>query len=330
MSLPLPAGEGRGEGSFSGARHTGTDEVDGSASCGGVKVVTNRYTFVDYATQAYAALVAILILCFHNDTVPHWRWLLAAHLATLALVHGFIRWHARGQPGMVLDFLRHFYPVLLYTWFFCETGWLNRMFFRDYLDPMVIRWDQALFGFQPSVWFMQKLPCLAVSEVLYAAYFSYYVMIVGVGVTLFLRNRQQFFHYVSVVSFVFYVCYLLYLFLPVIGPPVFFREIPGYTLPAGLQQLAPIHSYPPAVVRGPFYRLSGGSTASSKPPARRFPAAMWPWPSVRSASPFFTCAASAISTWPSWFSSASPPSIAATIMPWTSSPAWPPPPSSSP
>ena len=217
--------------------------------------MTNRYTFVDYATQAYAALVAILILCFHNDTVPHWRWLLAAHLATLALVHGFIRWHARGQPGMVLDFLRHFYPVLLYTWFFCETGWLNRMFFRDYLDPMVIRWDQALFGFQPSVWFMQKLPCLAVSEVLYAAYFSYYVMIVGVGVTLFLRNRQQFFHYVSVVSFVFYVCYLLYLFLPVIGPPVFFREIPGYTLPAGLQQLAPIHSYPPAVVRGPFYQV---------------------------------------------------------------------------
>ena len=46
-----------------------------------------------------------------------------------------IQVHARRKPGRVLDFLRHFYPVLLYTAFFVETGSLNRMFFPDYLDP---------------------------------------------------------------------------------------------------------------------------------------------------------------------------------------------------
>ena len=118
-------------------------------------------------------------------------------------------------------------------WFFCETGWLNRMFFTSYLDPMVARWEQALFGCQPSVLFMEKLPWLAVSELFYAAYFSYYIMIGGVGLALFLRDRRHFFHYVSVVSFLFYVCYLIYIFLPIIGPRLFFEPVGGYSLAAG-------------------------------------------------------------------------------------------------
>jgi membrane-associated phospholipid phosphatase len=214
-----------------------------------------HYTFVDYATQAYALLVAALVLAFHNGTVPRWPWIIGAHVLLVLAIHGLIQWHARSRPGKALDFLRHFYPVLLYTWFFCQTGWLNRMFFQDYLDPMVIRWEQALFGCQPSVLFMEKLPLLPVSELFYASYFSYYIMISGVGLALFLRNRQQFFHYVSIVSFLFYICYTIYIFIPVIGPRVFFREIAGYELPEALQQLAPTDVYPAAVKVGPFYQL---------------------------------------------------------------------------
>lgn len=211
------------------------------------------YTFVDYATQGYLGIVGILILFFHGQSVPHWEWLAIAHLVLLGLVHCLIRWHSNERAGKALAFLRHFYPVLLYAGFFAETGQLDQMFVQGYLDPAVIGWDQRLFGFQPSLAFMQKLPFLLVSEIFYAAYFSYYVMIGGVGFALYLRNRQQFFHYVSVVSFVFYICYLLYIFLPVIGPPVFFRSIPGYHLPANLEQLGSVAPYPEAVKSGLFY-----------------------------------------------------------------------------
>jgi membrane-associated phospholipid phosphatase len=211
--------------------------------------------FVDYATQAYAALVGLLILFFHNSTVPDWPRLLCAHVACLVLVHLLIRAHARWQANPPLDFLRHFYPVLLYTAFFVETGSLNRMFFSDYLDPMVAQWEQSLFGCQPSVLFMQKLPWLAVSELFYASYFSYYVMIAGVGIALFVRNRQQFFHYVSVVSFVFYVCYLIYIILPVIGPRAFFNQVEGYSLPEMTQRLAVTDAYPEAIQAGLLFRL---------------------------------------------------------------------------
>ena len=214
-----------------------------------------NYTFVDYATQAYLALVGLLILFFHNSTVPGWPRLLGAHAACLLLVHWLIQAHARRKPAPLLDFLRHFYPVLLYTALFVETGLLNRMFCQEYLDPMVAQWEQALFGCQPSVLFMQKLPWLAVSELFYASYFSYYVMIAGVGIALFLRSRRQFFHYLSVISFLFYVCYLIYIFLPVIGSRGFFHQVEGYVLPDATQQLALTDAYPEAVQAGVFFRL---------------------------------------------------------------------------
>jgi membrane-associated phospholipid phosphatase len=214
-----------------------------------------HYTFVDYATQAYLALTGLLILCFHNQTVPHWLRLVGFHALGLVLIHVLILAYARNRPARLLVFLRHFYPVLLYTALFCETGSLNRMFFPEYLDPYVARYEQALFGCQPSVLFMLKLPWLPVSELFYISYFSYYVMIAGVGIALFLRNRQQFFHYVSVMSFVFYLCYLFYIIVPVIGSRAFFHQVEGYALPEATQRLAISDLYPDAVRSGIFFRL---------------------------------------------------------------------------
>jgi membrane-associated phospholipid phosphatase len=230
-----------------------------------------HYTFIDYATQAYIALVGLLILFFHNDTVPNWPWLLGANAAWMVLVHLLIRAYAGHRSVGLLKFLRHFYPVILYTPFYVETGLLNRMFFRDYLDPTIAQWEQQLWGCQPSVLFMQKLPWLALSEVFYAAYFSYYAIIVGVGIALFVRSRQQFFHYISVVSFVFYVCYLIYIILPVIGTPAFFHDIEGYTLPAATQQLAVTDSYPVSVQAGVFFRLMRWLYRVFEPPGAAFP-----------------------------------------------------------
>jgi membrane-associated phospholipid phosphatase len=230
-----------------------------------------NYTFVDYATQAYLALVGLVILLFHNSTVPGWPRLLGAHAVGLVLIHWLIQAHARRKPSPLLDFLRHFYPVLLYTALFIETGSLNRMFCREYLDPMVAQWEQALFGCQPSVLFMQKLPWLAVSELFYASYFSYYVMIAGVGVALFLRSRRQFFHYLSVVSFLFYVCYLIYIFLPVIGSRAFFHQVEGYALPLATQQLAVTDAYPQAVQAGVFFRLMRWIYRAFEAPGAAFP-----------------------------------------------------------
>ena len=75
-----------------------------------------RYTFVDYATLVYMAGVGLLVLFFHNHTVPHWPALVAAHLAGILGLNGLLYWHDRQPENRFIDFLRHFYPVPCFLW----------------------------------------------------------------------------------------------------------------------------------------------------------------------------------------------------------------------
>jgi len=213
-----------------------------------------HYAFIDYATQIYLWVVGALALFFHNNSVPHWPWLLAGHALASTLLHLMIQRHASHPSGRVLDFIRHYYPIPLYIGLFRETGALNQMFTSGYLDPTLIRFETKCFGFQPSLEFMQAWPYLLVSELFYAAYFSYYLMIAGVGLVLFLRNRAQFFHFVSLVSFIFYICYLVYIFTPVMGPRIFYRALADYQLPADVEP-AMVPDFPAAIQAGLLYQL---------------------------------------------------------------------------
>ena len=66
-----------------------------------------RYTFVDFATQGYIALVAVLVLFFHGDRLPVWPWLLLVHVAGFGLIHGVIRLYAKLPGNKPHDLLRH-------------------------------------------------------------------------------------------------------------------------------------------------------------------------------------------------------------------------------
>ena len=229
-----------------------------------------HYTFIDYATQAYIALVALIVLALHGDAVPGWGWFVAAHVACLLAVHALIRLNAAHPANRVLDFLRHFYPVLLYTGFYRETGSLNQMLHTGYVDPTFFRMDEQLFGFAPSFKFMEAFPQTWFSEIFYFSYFSYYLMITGVGLALFLRERKQFYHYVSVVSFVFYICYTIYIFLPVVGPRIYYRELVDFDLPPDVIP-AVVPEFPASVQAGPFFKLMAVIYHRFEVPGAAFP-----------------------------------------------------------
>lgn len=233
--------------------------------------MNRNYLFIDYATQAYLLAVALLVLLFHGGTVPYWPLVIATHLLGIAAVHWLVNSHARAPQRVEFSFFRHFYPILLYAPFYREIGVLNQMFATGVYDHQVILFEQRLFGFQPGLALMDRFPSPWVSEVMYFSYFSYYVMIAGVGLALFLRNRQQFFHFVSVTSFVFFCCYLAYIFYPVIGPRVFYSTVPDYVLPAELQALYPAVRFPPAVQAGVFFQIMGVLYDYFEPAGAAFP-----------------------------------------------------------
>ncbi|HEX5400391.1 MAG TPA: phosphatase PAP2 family protein [Verrucomicrobiae bacterium] len=229
-----------------------------------------HYVFVDYATQIYVALVALIVLLGHNTRVHEWPMILLAHGIGLILIHLLIQLHARHSANPLLDFLRCFYPILCYTVLYSETGMLNQMFHAGYLDPHFLRLERRLFGWEPGLELMNRFPSLWLSEILYAAYFSYYLMIGGIGLALLLRNRRQFAHFVSVVSFVFYVCYLIYIFMPVVGPRILCRDIVTTPLPPDVvPAIAP--DTPDAVASGIFYQIMAWIYAHFETPGAAFP-----------------------------------------------------------
>jgi membrane-associated phospholipid phosphatase len=217
--------------------------------------MTRDYRFVDYATQTYLLLVGVLILIFHDGRVPHFQLFLLAHGVGILVLHGVVAGSARWPENRFFSFFRHFYPLLLYAFLYRESEQLNFLFVDKYLDPAFIALEEGIFGFQPAVVFMRAFPHALVSEFFYMSYFSYYVIIPGVGLALYFRKREEFWHYLAVLSFVFYVCFLAFIFLPVAGPPAFYMEIPRYLD----QQQLPCYplEFPPSVTSGPFFHLMG-------------------------------------------------------------------------
>ena len=229
-----------------------------------------RYTFIDYASQVYLVIVGLLLLFFHNQTVPYWPYVCAGHLVAILAIHILVTWNNTRVTLRFWNFLRHFYPVILYVLLYEETGRLNQMFHQGYLDEIFIRLDQAIFGLQPSLLFMERLPHLLISEVFYLFYFSYYIMIFGTGLAIYLKCREHFFHYISLVSFVFYVCFLIYIFLPVVGPRIFFPEFSVHELRPSITDIqAP--PYPENIKVGLFYQIMAVIYRYFETPGAAFP-----------------------------------------------------------
>lgn len=215
------------------------------------------YRFIDWATQVFlGAVVLLLLVAVARGGDPRLAGILvAAQLAAALAVHGLIRWEAGGRAPAFVSFLRSYYPILLYTGFFRETEWVNQLLGLTRLDPIVIGWEQSLFGTQPSIRWMQLAPQLWVSEVLYASYFSFYLMIAGLGLWFWWKQPTVFPRFVAVMSFVFYCCYLIYMLVPVVGPRVFFDSSPERELFLQFSGGVAPTGYPEAVQNGPFHLL---------------------------------------------------------------------------
>ncbi|MFO8008228.1 MAG: phosphatase PAP2 family protein [Candidatus Brocadiia bacterium] len=208
-----------------------------------------NYRLIDYLTQGYLLLVGLLVLLFHGDYLPQWGWYVVGHAAVIGVVHGLIRLEGR-VDNRLLTLVLDFYPMILYTFLYWETHALDSMFIHGPLDAFFIELDRRIFGCDPSRDFILRVPYFPISELMYFSYSTYYFMIPGVGLGLYFTRRRRFFQYITVISFVFFVCYLTYIFLPVLGPHAHER-----LAAAGQDALLPPRMVPNYLRRGLFYQL---------------------------------------------------------------------------
>lgn len=229
-------------------------EQAGGASA---QVAPVRSRPIDRLIGTYALLSAVALLFPHR---PPWAFvLLAAHLA--------VAWLLWSPPARVVNALvarwpkgsraaANLAPLLVVPVAYTEASVLNQSVHGgSYFDDLVIGWEAVLFGGQPSQTLANALPFVALSELLHAAYLSYYFVVFGPPLILFATGRLEAYHRtIFAVLLTFLACCVVFVFFPVVGP--------RYLFPLPNEDLA----------RGPILRLTraileGGSSAGTAFPS---------------------------------------------------------------
>ncbi|HEY4304164.1 MAG TPA: phosphatase PAP2 family protein [Gemmatimonadaceae bacterium] len=171
------------------------------------------------------------------------------HAALLIL----LAWAATGRGNAAQRVFDLAPPFVVIVLAYSEVGLLISASSIPFRDRVVQGWDAALFGMEPSHELASRVPYLALSEVLHAAYLSYYAVISIPALLLYFRGKRAGFHETMLTLVVTWVigC-ALFVIMPVEGP--------RFAWPA-----------PPGVPDGPFRRLTAHILAAGSVRGTAFP-----------------------------------------------------------
>ncbi|HEX7878868.1 MAG TPA: phosphatase PAP2 family protein [Candidatus Eisenbacteria bacterium] len=173
-----------------------------------------RYRLIDKVALGYFAIGTLLLA--HPNRPDNWLTLLLFHAIYLVGIPAAVRWSNR---SLLLSLFRDWYPVVGIMAMYGELQFLNRVLTDRYFDPVVMEWEEAIFGRQMAVHLREMIPSKLFGEAVHFGYFCYYLTIPSLLIPLWLlRKYREFRISVSVIGAVYIACYLWYLFWPVTGP----------------------------------------------------------------------------------------------------------------
>lgn len=170
---------------------------------------------IDYLTAGYLILSVLLIAIFRNN-IPNYFFYISVNSFFIVFIYILVSLNERNKSRFI-HLIRDWYPVILYTILFEETGRINRTIFPDFIDKFFIDIEFRIFGFHPAIELGNMFDSLFIMEYFHFAYFTYYLIIPGLGFILYFSNKRHFDEYIFVNSLAFYTCLVTYIFLPVLG-----------------------------------------------------------------------------------------------------------------
>ncbi|PTL33807.1 hypothetical protein C7120_04235 [Prevotella sp. oral taxon 376] len=179
-------------------------------------------------------------------------------------------------PCRFTEFLRVLPQMALLSVWYPDTYEINRIF--PNLDHWFAEADQALFGFQPALLFAKALPSPLVSELMDMGYSMYYFIIALVALWYFFRRHDEFQKCVFIIMGSFFLFYVIFDLLPVVGPTFYYKAV-------GIDQIAKgvfpsLGDYfnhhtdclpSPGYTNGVFYQLVETAKQTGERPTAAFP-----------------------------------------------------------
>jgi membrane-associated phospholipid phosphatase len=146
------------------------------------------------------------------------------HLGMIVAVCLLARF-ARSRNIRMVVFIRLLYPVLMMTFFYHFSGKLILTVVPEYLDSQVVELERILIGVNFTL-LLDNYLNIFVTELLSAAYFSYYFLIPGLSLALFFGKRdREIRRFMTATCVTFFISYLIFIFYPVTGPRFYFAPL---------------------------------------------------------------------------------------------------------
>lgn len=179
---------------------------------------------VDVLILGYVLLTGLLILGTTKN-LPMWPLHLGVRLVVVVAILRLVP-HRPSNP--VLAFLRDWYPIAAFIPLYIELASMTRLFTTQHYDTLLVIWESALFGGQPSQSWRRLYPSPLLSEYLHFAYFYYYFVPATLCLWLYVRGeRARFSRALTAILGAFLACCLIYLIFPVVGPFHHFGHAPA-------------------------------------------------------------------------------------------------------
>lgn len=174
-------------------------------------------------------LVSGLALAFPHRPAS-WQLLALLHtLAIILLLQPRILDPIATRMPRLASVIGDWYPLVIIPVLYTELAVLNIAVFNGrYFDSIILGWEQHLFGSQPSRVFARQFPYLPLSEYLHFAYISYYLIIYGPTLYLYLRGRREDHQHATFnLMLAFFAHYVFFIYFPVQGPRYLFPAPSG-------------------------------------------------------------------------------------------------------
>ena len=228
----------------------------------------------EWVVMAYLVLT-LIITFFMYTSINNPQAMIYGRIRIVALTA--VMWLVyRIAPCRLTRFTRVGVQIALLAWWYPDTYEINRHL--PNLDHLAATWEQSLFGCQPALLFAKALPGHIFSELFDMGYAAYYPMIAATAVYYFGWHYKEFNRAAFVILSSFFIYYVVFIFLPVVGPTFYYKAI-------GLQQAAAgvfpnLHDYfnhhqeclpSPGYTDGIFYHLVEDAKAAGERPTAAFP-----------------------------------------------------------
>jgi len=212
----------------------------------------------EWVTFTYLAWLITILAVFHKN-VAHAGLFLVIHCAIALGIVCLARAAAR-SGNVALRFIRCWYPLLLYIFFFEELERLVHAIFPGWFDRWLIEFDYGFASVHPSVW-LARFSSPALNEFMQFAYMTYFLYLIILPALLY-ANRDRLAYWTVMVStaIAHYSVYVIAVLLPIESPYHAFASLHMKPLAGGyvtatielLERFARVHgaAFPSAHVAG--------------------------------------------------------------------------------